>query len=192
MTQWGALQYARWLTEKTGVFFRLPTEAEWEFACLSGDINTSPFGIARSQMDEHAWFSENSGNRIKPVAGKHPNPAGLFDMNGNVEEWTLDQYDDSFYDSLAEEQSPVVDPWRIPEKLHPRTVRGGYYSSDLDELRCSRRVQSNLRWKRRDPQIPKSFWWNTDSPFVGFRLVAPLQPPSKEEQKEFWSLVLGE
>jgi hypothetical protein len=59
-------------------------------------------------------------------------------------------------------------------------------------LRCSARQESSLNWKRRDPQIPKSFWWNTDSPFVGFRLVRPLNPPSREEQEAFWQVVLGE
>jgi len=204
MTQWGALQYARWLTEKTGIFFRLPTEAEWEYACLSGGSNDtskgytkgtlegSPFGIGESRIEEHAWFTQNSDDRIQQVASKRPNPSGFYDMNGNVAEWTLDQYDEKFYGTLSAGESPVVDPWRIPDKRHPRTVRGGYYSSEHEEVRCSRRVKSNMRWKRRDPQIPKSFWWNTDSPFVGFRLVAPVHPPAPREQKAFWSLVLGE
>jgi len=192
MTQWSALQYARWMSDKTGTFFRLPTEAEWEYACLSGAADGSPLGISETEIEEHVWFAGNSENRIQLVAAKRPSSAGLFDMNGNVAEWTLDQYDEFFYRSLSEGNRPIVDPWRMPEKLHPRTVRGGYYSSDLEELRCARRVESNMRWKRRDPQIPKSFWWNTDSPFVGFRLVAPLHPPSTEEQSVFWSLVLGE
>ncbi len=109
-------------------------------------------------------------------------------MHGNVAEWTLDQYDAAFYASLPEE---AASPWAQPTRLHPRTVRGGAYDDDPEALRCAARLESNLNWKHRDPQIPKSFWWNTDSPFVGFRLIRPANPPTPEDIEAFWMRVLG-
>jgi hypothetical protein len=80
----------------------------------------------------------------------------------------------------------------MPTKLHPRTVRGGAYDDDPPALRCAARLESSMAWKRRDPQLPKSFWWNTDSPFVGFRLVRPAVEPSPDEIAEFFAITLGE
>jgi formylglycine-generating enzyme required for sulfatase activity len=190
MTQWAALQYARWLSEKTGEFFRLPTEAEWEMACRAGGESEMAGASGTREMGEEAWFAENSDYSLQEVGKKASNAWGLFDMLGNAAEWTLDQYDAGWYRSLA--GSVAVDPWRVPERLHPRTVRGGSFADAAEELRCTARQESSLNWKRRDPQIPKSFWWNTDSPFVGFRLVRPLNPPTPEEQEAFWQMVLGE
>ncbi len=106
---------------------------------------------------------------------KKPNAWGLYDMHGNVAEWTLDQYAADAYSLLPDSAHA---PWAEPTRLHPRTVRGGAYDDDPDALRCAARLRSNLNWKKRDPQIPKSYWWNTDSPFVGFRLVRPVAPVS--------------
>ncbi len=189
MTQWGALHFSKWLSEKTGEFFRLPTEAEWEYACKAGTAGTSS-GNATSRLDTTAWFDKNSDYRLHQVGRKRANAWGLHDLLGNAAEWTLDQYDGKFYTELK--SSDRHNPWRVPDRLHPRTVRGGAYDDGASELRCSSRFESSLNWKRRDPQIPKSFWWNTDSPFVGFRLVRPLDQPDAEEQEAFWQLVLGE
>ena len=117
---------------------------------------------------------------------KEPSPWGLYDVHGNVAEWTLDEYDANFYGDMQAEN-----PWSMPTRLYPRTVRGGAYDDDPGSLRCAARLRSSAEWKRRDPQIPKSMWWNTDSPFVGFRLVRPVHPPMPDEQAEFWSIVLG-
>ncbi len=189
MTQWAALHYAKWLSDKTGHFYRLPTEAEWEYACRAGSTTAYAFGDDPADLDAYAWHYGNSGEAFHPVGEKEPNAWGLYDMHGNVAEWTLDQYEEDFYATLEE---PAVWPWRAPTDLHPRTVRGGAYDDDPDALRCANRLKSSLNWKKRDPQIPKSFWWNTDSPFVGFRLVRPAEPPSAEEQAAFWLLNLGE
>jgi formylglycine-generating enzyme required for sulfatase activity len=190
LTQWAALQYARWLSEKTGEFFRLPTEAEWEYACKAGTGSEYPNGATEADISRSAWYVENADYSLHEIGEKAPNPWGIHDMQGNAAEWTLDQYEPGFYATL--QGTVAVDPWRRPDRLHPRTVRGGSYDDEAEELRCSARRESTLNWKRRDPQIPKSFWWNTDSPFVGFRLVRPLEQPSPEEQEEFWLLVLGE
>lgn len=190
VTQWGALQYARWLSEKTGHFYRLPTEAEWEYACRAGTETAYSFGDDPDGLDSVAWHYGNSDETFHRVGVKSPNPFGLYDMHGNVAEWTLDEYVKGAYAALSEE--PALDPWTEPMRLHPRTVRGGAYDDDPEALRCAARLESTLRWKRRDPQIPKSMWWNTDSPFVGFRLVRPDSEPSPEEIALFWSVVLGE
>ena len=187
MTQWGALRYARWLSDKTGIFFRLPTEAEWEYACRAGSVYD--IGESDSEQREYAWFESNSDGRMHAVGSKRPNAWGLYDMLGNVAEWTLDQYEAGYYDLLVADAAR--NPWRQPTRLHPRTVRGGAYDDPPGALRCAGRIESSLSWKRRDPQIPKSIWWNTDSPFVGFRLVRPAMRPSAEEREDFWSLVLG-
>ena len=189
ITQWGALQFARWLSEKTGHFYRLPTEAEWEYACRAGATTAYSFGDDPGALDEYAWHYGNSDEVYRKVGQKTPNAWGLYDIHGNVSEWTLDQYDAAFYASLTDETTQA--PWAEPTRLHPRTVRGGAYDDDPEALRCAARLESNLDWKRRDPQIPKSMWWNTDSQFVGFRLVRPVQEPTPEEIEEFWALVLG-
>jgi len=192
MTQFAALQYCKWLSDKTGVFYRLPTEAEWEYACRAGSTTTYYFGDDTQLLEDHAWHYDNSSEKYHPVGEKAPNAWGLYDMLGNVSEWTLDQYQDTAYAHIAATMAEEVNPWIKPVRLHPRSVRGGSWDDDKEEARCAARIKSSMRWKERDPQLPKSFWWNTDSPFVGFRLVRPYKQPSKEEQAAFWTRVLGD
>ncbi len=151
--------------------------------------------IAISVFTEDEWrsFARALGN---PAWTEHSHFTDLTsrllhqdELDGNVAEWTLDQYEAGYYDSLVADAAR--NPWRQPTRLHPRTVRGGAYDDPPGALRCAGRIESSLSWKRRDPQIPKSIWWNTDSPFVGFRLVRPAMRPSAEEREDFWSLVLG-
>ena len=190
MTQYAALVFCKWLSEKTGHFYRLPTEAEWEYACKAGTASSYSFGDEIEKLDDYAWHYENSDDAYHKVGLKKANPWGLYDMHGNVAEWTLDQYQADFYSTLTEEDK--LNPWRRPDALHPRTVRGGSWDDDPEWLRSSARMESSMDWKRRDPQLPKSFWWNTDSPFVGLRIVRPMKEISKEEQAAFWSAVLDE
>lgn len=186
MTQYAALHYCKWLHEKTGVFYRLPTEAEWEYACRAGSKTAWFFGDDPEDMDHVAWYYENSGGVFHPGGTKAPNPWGLYDMYGNVAEWTLDQYQADFLASMSEPGNP----WTEPTTKHPRTVRGGFYNDDPEDMRSAERVRSSMKWKERDPQIPKSYWWNTDSPFIGFRIIRPEHQPTAEEITAFWQVVL--
>ena len=188
MTQWAALQYARWLSLKTGRLYRLPTEAEWEYACRAGTVTAFPFGETPETLDAYAWYAANSRDRVQPVGQKSANGWGVRDMLGNVAEWTLDQYGAAAYATWPDS---VHAPWTRPTSEHPRTVRGGAFDDEPEALRCADRLESTLRWKRRDPQLPKSRWWNTDSPHVGFRLVTPDRPFTIEEIRSFWADVLG-
>jgi formylglycine-generating enzyme required for sulfatase activity len=189
MTQYAALSFCKWLSELSGEFYRLPTEAEWEYACKAGTTTAYSFGDDPALLDQYAWSFHNSEDKYHQVKTKKPNPWGLYDMHGNVMEWTLDQYQADYYATL---KSGEQSPWRRPDKLLPRTARGGSWDENSPVLRSSARSSSKPSWQRRDPQIPKSFWWCSDAPFVGIRLVKPALQPSKEEQEAFWSLVLDE
>lgn len=178
MSHAAAIMYCKWLYSKTGFFFRLPTEVEWEYACKAGS-NTAP------NLNDVAWSKENSGGKFHPVKEKKPNAWGLYDMLGNVSEWTLDQYDAGYYQKVA-----AKDPTTTPGAKYPKTARGGSYLDPATELRCSNRIPSDAKWNQRDPQIPKSRWWLTDGMFMGIRVVRPAKQPSKEEIEAFYSLYL--
>lgn len=181
MTQHAASKFCEWLSAMTGNFYRLPTEAEWEYAARAETKTTYSFGNSPDLLNEYGWFKENSGEAYHPVGKKKPNPWGLYDMHGNVSEWTLDAY--APYDSSLK---TIENPWVVPTKTYPRVVRGGAWTDEANQLESSARRASDKSWKKRDPQIPKSLWWHTDAPFVGFRIVRPLETPSAQEQKKYW------
>lgn len=187
MTQYSALMYCKWLYHKTGIFFRLPTEAEWEYACRAGSTTAYHFGKDAKQLSEYGWFSKNSGAKYHKVGELKPNSWGLYDMLGNVQEWTLDQYMANYYVSITQDAPPSVSPI----SKHPKTLKGGSYLSTEQDLRSANRIESDLIWNRRDPQIPKSKWWNADAPFVGFRIARPVKQPSKQEIEAFFNVYLG-
>jgi formylglycine-generating enzyme required for sulfatase activity len=99
-------------------------------------------------------------------------------------EWTLDYYQEGYLEKLSDSIS--YNPWIVPERRHSRTVKGGSYDNDAKDCSCSARQKSSPRWHARDPQIPKSKWWNPDSPFVGFRIVRPVKQLSREEVEAFF------
>lgn len=187
MKQHGAIMYCKWLYEKTGIFYRLPTEAEWEYACRAGSSTTYPFGNDSTQLKDYAWYAANSGDRYQKTGTKKPNAWGLYDMLGNVQEWVLDQYSAEGYAQLKGKTDPV----NTPTSKHPLVVRGGDYNDHASALTSANREASDLIWNRRDPQIPKSKWWNADAPFVGFRLVRPVKQPTKEEAEKFFKTYLS-
>ncbi|MFD2036256.1 formylglycine-generating enzyme family protein [Belliella marina] len=182
MTQYGAIQFCHWLYEKTGVFYRLPTEAEWEYAARAGSSERYFFGEDSSRLEDYAWFGENSGGTTHEVGKKKPNPWGLYDILGNAMEWTYDQYEP--YEAT---QGVILNPTKHPEKLYPQVLRGGHYESVDVELRVAKRFISDPVWKQLDPQIPKSKWWFPEAPFVGMRLVRPLKAPSPEEIDQYYN-----
>lgn len=182
MSHYGALMYCRWLYNKTGIFYRLPTEAEWEYACRAGSATTYFFGNDTTGLSNYAWYAKNSENKYHRTGLKQPNTWGLYDILGNVAEWTLDQYDEDYFKIIS-----PADPLIKPSARHPRTLKGGTYQDEATELRSAARLKSNLDWNNRDPQIPRSRWWNADAPFVGFRIVRPLKQPSAQEIDAFFA-----
>ncbi|WP_373517811.1 formylglycine-generating enzyme family protein [Pricia sp.] len=187
MSAYSALVFCKWLSTVTDKFYRLPTEAEWEYAAKAGTQTAYSFGDNVEDLDAYAVFYKNSNNAYQKVGTKEPNPWGLYDMHGNVAEWTLDEYKEDAYANTENEN-----PWVTPTVIHPRVIRGGSWDDDADKLRSTARRASSLNQQKRDPQIPKSFWWFTDSNYVGFRLVSPKEQPTPEEQAKFWSTVLDE
>ena len=184
----GAMMFCRWLYNKTGVFFRLPTEAEWEYAARAGTKTAYFFGNDPALLPQYAWFKNNSKNKYQKVGTKKPNAWGIYDMLGNVSEWTMDQYDPEYYKKLPDN---VSDPTNPPVSRYPRSIRGGSYLDDAATLKVSTRLFSEPSWNKRDPQIPKSRWWLTDGMFAGFRIVKPAKQPTKEEAENFYKLYLG-
>ena len=174
MTQHAANKYAEWLSAKTGEFYRLPTEAEWEYACRA---DASPNA---SSLDDYAWYSANSHGKYQKVETKKPNAWGLFDMLGNVMEWTLDAY-------APYRSEPLQNPWVKATAPYPHAVRGGSWNDPAARLRCASRVSSDPSWKQQDPQLPKSIWYMTDAQWLGFRLVRPGKVPSAEEMYNYWN-----
>jgi formylglycine-generating enzyme required for sulfatase activity len=174
ITHHAAMEYCRWLSAKTGKTYRLPTEAEWEYACRAGTKTAYSFGDDATKLKEYAWYGDKDWNGPQPVGGKKPNPWGLYDMHGNVAEWVLDHYDPNFY-STFKANSPAVSPVLLPsEKRYPHVVRGGGWDQEAKSLRSAARLGSNKEWSRQDPQSPQSIWWHTEATNVGFRIVQPL------------------
>ena len=185
MTQLAAKKFCQWLSAITGNFYRLPTEAEWEYACRAGSQSSYSFGDDINELSDYAWFKDNSGNKYQKVGLKLPNNWGLYDMHGNVSEWTLDAYSSTTY--LKSLQNLSKNPYTKPLKLYPRVVRGGSWKNSHYRLRSASRQASSKQWKKQDPQIPRSKWWHTDAQFVGFRVVRPYLTPTIEEQNEYWN-----
>ena len=191
MTHHAAVKYCEWLSAKTGQFYRLPTEAEWEYACRAGTATMFSWGNGTDDISSYAWHKNNCMDPInftpkyQKVGLKKPNAWGLHDMHGNVAEWVLDAY--APYMST---KGVLDNPWVKPVKLYPRVARGGSYDPFMKfvDFRSAARVASNPDWKMQDPQLPKSIWYHTDARFLGFRLVRPLKIPTKDQMREIWNI----
>ncbi|MBX3733363.1 MAG: SUMF1/EgtB/PvdO family nonheme iron enzyme [Verrucomicrobiae bacterium] len=181
MTHYAALMYCRWLSAKTGHFYRLATEAEWEYAARAGTSTTYFWGDDPDQAGEYAWFFDNADGKYQKVGQKKPNPFGLHDMLGNVAEWVTDGYKADAY-SLLPPDNPVL--FGFAE--YPHVARGGSWDDDLEKLRCAARQASDSGWKMRDPQLPKSRWYLTDAQFLGWRVVRPLKVPETPAELARW------
>jgi formylglycine-generating enzyme required for sulfatase activity len=185
MTQFAARVYCMWLTEKTGRYYRLPTEAEWEYAWRAGTTTAYSFGDDPAKLDEFGWFYDNSTEEAYHKVGlKKPNPWGLYDMHGNVAEWVLDELIPDYYGKF---KTGVADnPLAIATKIFPTVVRGGSWMADPEQCRSAARAGSDPSWQAHDPQIPKSMWYHTDAKHVGFRVIRPLVEPTAEERAAKW------
>ncbi len=169
MTWKNAVRFCRWLSEKTGKNYRLPTEAEWEYACRAG--TSSSYGPAGDSpgLVKTAWFTQNSQGRPHEVGSREPNPWGLFDMQGNVREWVQDSYSADAYS-----ETPAGGQWKDPKgpeggRVH--VARGGDYRSLAPALRCAARDYEQRWWRSGDPQMPKSRWWLPNMDIIGFRVA---------------------
>ncbi len=183
-THHAASKFCQWLSAQTGHFYRLPTEAEWEYACRAGTTTAFHFGDDISKLDDYAWHGDNSEFTYYPVGTKKPNPWGLYDMHGNVGEWVLDGFSEGYRNTIKD---GAVNPWNISLTRYPRIVKGGSWDQNPDECRSAARAQSVKDWKDTDPQVPKSIWYHTDGQFIGFRIVRPLKTPTAEEMHVYWN-----
>lgn len=191
MTHHAANKFCQWLSAKTGEYYRLPTEAEWEYACRAGTTTKYSFGDDEKLLGQYAWFEKNSDFKYQKVGRKKPNPWGLYDMHGNVAEWVADGYEPNAYAGAGE------NPFVRSSAAYPHVVRGGAWDiipepggkgmSSESQLRSSARVFSHKQWKQQDPQLPKSIWYLTDAQFLGFRIVRPLKMPTPEEMLKAWN-----
>lgn len=191
MTWHGAMTYCKWLSKKTGKIYRLPTEAEWEYACRAGSVTPYFFdGTAQDYTRERLWnrlfgtnneeinkyviYRENSMDKTQLPSVVESNPLGLLNMLGNVREMCLDWYTEDAYGNISGKKNP-----QGPSQGKEHVVRGGSFKSDAVDVRCSARdYTQHDKWLRTDPQIPKSIWWYSDCNDVGFRVVC--EWPSKD------------
>lgn len=194
MTQYAAKQYTKWLSKLSGHQYRLPAEAEWEWACRAGSKSAYHFGDDAGQLGDYAWFADNAEEKPHKVAEKKPNAFGLFDMHGNVMEWTVGGYSEDGYTELAAKKQPVgfVDSIIWPKKVEGRTLRGGSWQDYAPECRSSARLGSGDEddWKGEDPNVPLSPWWYTNDPTrgVGFRIFRSYKPLANDVISKFWEI----
>lgn len=135
-----AKQFCKWLSERTGKTYRLPTEAEWEYAARAGATSLP------EKMEDAAWFWENAEDQTQAVKAKQPNAWGLHDMLGNATEWTI-----------GLDGEPVC--------------RGGSFKDKREKVGFDLRQPYDPNWQAADAHTPKSQWWLSDGPHVGFRVV---------------------
>lgn len=186
MTHHGAVTYCKWLSQVTGKKYRLPTEAEWEYAARGGlqtpyffegepedfediGLKAKLFGPDTTLINRYVAYSENSPNMTQEPDFVLANPFGLKNMLGNVAEFCLDYYDPMVYRKYP--KGLVKNP-RGPRSAQEFVVRGGSFRGSAKDLRVANRSRTyTKKWLVTDPQIPKSIWWYSDVKSVGFRVV---------------------
>jgi len=189
MSHHAASKFCEWLSAQTGHYYRLPTEAEWEYACRAGSPGAYSYGNGEASLDQYAWYWNNSNDRYQKTGSKKPNKWGLRDMHGNVAEWVLDSYVPDAYGKRS--GLPAKDPLVIIPGA-PHIVRGGSWEDDPDSLRSAARRASTPAWNRQDPQNPKSIWYLTDGGMIGFRVVRPMNIPDIMTMHRLWNFSKGE
>ena len=161
----GAMGFCEWASALTGRRFRLPTEAEFEYAARAGSTAAGP-----ANPDETAWYAANAEKKTHPTGTRKPNAFGLQDLMGNVWEYALEPASGATY-------APVL--------------RGGGWNTPAADLRFAARQQILPEWYERDPNRPRSMWWLTDGTFVGFRLVCSADQPKKDQDEAAAKLEIG-
>ena len=180
--------YCKWLSQKTGKKYRLPTEAEWEYACRAGSqtpyffegdpkkyskdrLLNKIFGADTTNIDRYVVYAENSLAKTQKPDAVKPNAFGLRNMLGNVSEFCGDWYAPEAYAALT----PGMKDPKGPASGTERVIRGGSFKSEPTDVRSAARDFTNDEaWMRTDPQIPKSIWWYSDCNMVGFRVVCEM------------------
>ncbi len=167
MTWQAATIYCQWLSKKTGKTYRLPTEAEWEYAC---GANSKPMHrLSDEDIDHQFIYRDNSKGKTHLPEGMKVNAFGLVNMLGNVKEFCSDWYSDNPFEN--ETDTLLFNP-EGPRKGRERVIRGGSYRSKKKQIRVNYRESTQHdNWLKTDPQMPKSIWWYSDCRDVGFRLV---------------------
>jgi sulfatase modifying factor 1 len=185
MTHYSAGIYCQWLSKVTGKHYRLPTEAEWEYACRAGSeapyffpgdpkrlseqgFRSKIFGADTSIINRYVVYTLNSSGKTQESGFVKANPYGLKNLQGNVLEYCSDFYDPDAYSKTA---ATVENP-KGPESGEEFVIRGGNYAYDAKDLRSATRgFTRTADWLKTDPQQPKSIWWYSDIKGIGFRVV---------------------
>ncbi len=152
MTHASAVAFCRWLSDRTGRTYRLPTEEEWERICAAG------IGGPGMSIERRAWCEQTSGGVPRELGTSEPDANGVFDLLGNVAEWTD-----------GRDGTPIA--------------KGGCFRDPCDQISPTTGVRQTRSWNQSDPQIPKSKWWLADCDFVGFRVVCGRPAIASESQQ---------
>ena len=198
MSHHAAETYCRWLSQVTGRKYRLPTEAEWEYAAR-GETETPYFFEGSPKdfeadgffkkifkpdteiLDNYVIYQGNSPNKTQEPNSVEANPFGLKNMLGNVAEFCSDYYDPGVYGKYP--KGVILNP-RGPRSGNEHVVRGGSFRNSPKDLRVARRdFTRTVEWLVTDPQIPKSIWWYSDVKSVGFRVICEYHPEDFQNQK---------
>lgn len=148
-----AIAYANWKSEREGKKYRLPTEAEWEYACRAGSQGKFCFGDDGSLLGGYAWYASNAEGFTHHVGTKKPNAWGLYDMHGNIWEWCLDRYAENYSDTPCDGSAYGV----ATDK--GRVLRGGSFNAEADKCTCTSRINLGSGGKNY---------------FIGFRVLIEL------------------
>jgi formylglycine-generating enzyme required for sulfatase activity len=190
-SHFAARQYTKWLSKMTGRFYRLPTEAEWEYACRAGTTTAYSFGDDPKSMKYYGWDFDQDPDadepQFHPVGQRKPNAWGLHDMHGNAAEWCIDQFSPDWYAQFAGRKVKASETINWPTKRYPCVIRGGSYESEPEDCRSAARLASDRQLNAYDAQLPKSPHWESNGFWVGFRVVSPVKEPSEAEKRRFWN-----
>jgi formylglycine-generating enzyme required for sulfatase activity len=185
MSYHSAETFCKWLSQVTGKKYRLPTEAEWEYAARGGKETPfffegnvkdfaekgflgKMFGKENDSINNYVVYGKNSKSKTQEPEKIKANPFGLKNMLGNAAEYCSDWYSPDAYSQLSD---GVLNP-KGPASGEEHVIRGGYFKSDISDVRnASRGATQTVAWLKTDPQMPKSIWWLSDCNYISFRVV---------------------